>query len=68
MPKEKLTLYLEQEMIVWLHSKTDPELKVSAVVRNLIRDKMSLESRKKANDSNNRFDEFDSNPNKNYSF
>ena len=34
-------------MIVWLHSKTDPELKVSAVVRNLIRDKMSLESRKK---------------------
>ena len=48
MPKEKLTLYLEQEMIVWLHSKTDPELKVSAVVRNLIRDKMSLESRKKS--------------------
>ena len=48
MPKEKLTLYLEHEQIAWLDSKTNPELKVSAVVRNLIRDKMNVESRRKA--------------------
>ena len=48
MPKEKLTLYLEHEQIAWLDSKTNPELKVSAVVRNLIRDKMNAESRRKA--------------------
>ena len=47
MPKEKLTLYLEHEQIAWLDSKTNPELKVSAVVRNLIRDKMNAESRRK---------------------
>ena len=48
MPKEKLTLYVEHEQIAWLDSKTNPELKVSAVVRNLIRDKMNVESRRKA--------------------
>ena len=48
MPKEKLTLYLEHEQIAWLDSKTNPELKVSAVVRNLIRDKMNVESKRKA--------------------
>ena len=48
MPKEKLTLNLEHEQIAWLDSKTNPELKVSAVVRNLIRDKMNVESRRKA--------------------
>ena len=47
MPKEKLTLYLEPEHIEWLESQTDKELKVSAVVRNLIRKAMKLKSRKK---------------------
>jgi len=47
MPKEKLTLYLEPEQIEWLNLQTDKELKVSAVVRNLIRKAMKVKSRKK---------------------
>ena len=47
MPKEKVTLYLEPDMRVWLESKTNPETKVSAVVRNLIRKDMNAESRRK---------------------
>ena len=42
MPKEKLTLYLEPDMKTWLESKTNPELKKSGVVRNIIRDKMNV--------------------------
>ena len=48
MPKEKLTLYLEPDMKTWLESKTNPELKKSGVVRNIIRDKMNVESKRKA--------------------
>ena len=58
MPKEKLTLYLEHEQIAWLDSKTNPELKVSAVVRNLIRDKMNVESRRKAKKTSTGLDPF----------
>ena len=48
MPKEKLTLYLEPDMKTWLESKTNPELKKSGVVRNIIRDKMNVEKKRKA--------------------
>ena len=47
MPKEKLTLYLEPDMKTWLESKTNPELKKSGVVRNIIRDKMNVEKKRK---------------------
>jgi hypothetical protein len=58
MAKEKVTLYLEPDMKVWLESKTNPELKKSGVVRNIIRDKMNVESRRKAKQLNTISDPF----------
>ena len=62
MPKEKLTLYLEPDMKTWLESKTNPELKKSGVVRNIIRDKMNVEKKRKAKQAgttmNNSFNNF----------
>ena len=48
MKKAKFTMYLEQDMITWLHSETKPELSLSGVIRNLIRDKMDSKSGRKA--------------------
>ena len=48
MKKAKFTMYLEQDMIAWLHSETKPELSLSGVIRNLIRDKMDSKSEGKA--------------------
>ena len=58
MAKEKVTLYLEPDMKTWLESKTNPELKKSGVVRNIIRDKMNVESRRKAKQLNTISDPF----------
>ena len=58
MPKEKLTLYLEPDMKTWLESKTNPELKKSGVVRNIIRDKMNVEKKRKAKQANTISDPF----------
>ena len=51
MKKAKFTMYLEQDMIAWLHSETKPELSLSGVIRNLIRDKMDSKSGRKATSS-----------------
>ena len=48
MKKAKFTMYLEQDMIAWLHSETKPELSLSGVIRNLIRDKMDSKSGSKS--------------------
>ena len=58
MPKEKLTLYLEPDMKTWLESKTNPELKKSGVVRNIIRDKMNVEKKRKAKQAGTTSDPF----------
>ena len=58
MAKEKVTLYLEPDMKTWLESKTNPELKKSGVVRNIIRDKMNVELRRKAKQLNTTTDPF----------
>ena len=58
MPKEKLTLYLEPDMKTWLESKTNPELKKSGVVRNIIRDKMNVEKKRKAKQASTISDPF----------
>jgi len=58
MPKEKLTLYLEPDMKTWLESKTNPELKKSGVVRNIIRDKMNVEKKRKAKQASTTSDPF----------
>ena len=58
MPKEKLTLYLEPDMKTWLESKTNPELKKSGVVRNIIREKMNVEKKRKAKQAGTTFDPF----------
>ena len=63
MPKEKLTLYLEPDMKTWLESKTNPELKKSGVVRNIIRDKMNVELRRKAKQTTSNDKDFFSYPN-----
>ena len=63
MPKEKLTLYLEPDMKTWLESKTNPELKKSGVVRNIIRDKMNVELRRKAKQTTSTDKDFFSYPN-----
>ena len=58
MAKEKVTLYLEPDKKTWLESKTNPELKIFGVVRNIIRDKMNVESRRKAKQLNTTSDPF----------